>query len=408
MVPFDVSARPCRILSFAAVLFFVSFVGSIAFGQADTTPRITLLDGATHPAAGLKIAAGKLTATDLPAGLTLDDLRLIVTPADKTLPLPNEAPYIVELVGGGMIKAKQVKLADDQCTIEWEVGAPLKVPIDVLRAIRFQPSVTSDEFNKAFAAPAADLDRVFVKIDGKIDAVTGLVTALTESTLSVELEGQVRNLPRDRVFGVVVALAAPETRLPRCTFELTDGSVLGGDLVALSDGKSQVQITPASKTEIPWDAVRRVVVRSTRILYLSDLKPVSVKQQAFVTLPRPWQRDRSVTGKPLTFGGRTFEKGIGVQSQNELTFDVPGDFDVLGATIGIDADALGKGDCQFEIHVDGTRVFSERIRGGEEPKDINIPLNRAKQVTLVVLPGAELDLADHADWADVRFLKNKK
>ncbi len=407
----DDLTRTCRLALLAQVLI-TALGGSAAaqqpaFGQP-LVPQITLLDGKTFAAADLKVEKGVLSGGDLPVAVTLDDVRLItIGPTAPLLPLEKPA-IVVDLAGGGSLGAKQVTIADDQCTIAWTLGEPVKVAIDAVRAIRFQPGVVSDEFTKSLAAPAADLDRIFVKIEGKIDSVTGLVNKLTETEISVELDGQTRNLPRDRVFGVVVALAAPEARLPRCTFYLRDGSILGGDLVSLASGKAQIQIAGGSQVEVPWEAVQRVVVRSSRVLYLSDLKPSLVKQQAFVTLPRPWQKDRSVTGRTLTLGSRTFEKGIGVQSQAELTFDAPDDFDLLAATIGIDADAAGKGDCLFEVHVDGQRLFSERVRGSEEPRDIQIPIARGKQITLVVLPGADLDLADHADWADVRLMKNKK
>lgn len=392
-----------------AQVFTLLFTAAVLAQQPPNQayPQITLLDGKVHSASELKVSAGALSGTDLPAGLTLDDLRLITIKSPALPPLAEKPTVVVDLVGGGSINAKQVSIADDQCTISWSLGDPLKVSIDSLRAIRFQPTVVSDEFNKSLAAPAADVDRLFVKIEGKIDSVTGLVSKLTDTEISIEVDGQLRNLPRDRVLGVVVALAAPETRLPRCTFHLIDGSVLGGDLVALAAGKAQIQVAGNSRVEIAWDSVLRVVVRSSRVVYLSDLKPSEFKQQAFVTLLRPWQRDKSVTGKPLTLGGKTFDKGIGLQSQAELTFEIPGEYDVLAATIGIDADAASKGDCIFEVHVDGQRLFSERVRGTDPPQEINIPVARGKQVSLVVLPGVDLDLADHADWADVRLLKNK-
>lgn len=395
-----------RSLSLAGGQVLLLFVAATFAQQPGGYPQLTLLDGKVHAAPDLKVTAGAVTGTDLPAGLTLDDLRLITVKPLGLPPLAEKPTVVVDLVGGGSIHGKQVTIADDQCTIAWSLGE-IKVAIDALRAIRFQPGVVSDEFNKSLAAPAADTDRLFVKIDGKIDSVTGLVNKLTETELSIEVDGQIRNLPRERVLGVVVALAAPETRLPRCTFHLVDGSVLGGDLVSLADGKAQVQVAGNSRVQIAWDSVLRVAVRSARVVYLSDLKPSGFKQQAFVTLARPWQRDRSITGKPLTFGGKTFDKGIGLQSQAELTFELPGDYDVLAATIGIDADAAGKGDCVFEVLVDGQRLFSERVRGSDPPKEIQIPVARAKQITLVVLPGVDLDLADHADWADVRLLKNK-
>lgn len=408
MVSFAASIRLCHpLLFFLAFLALVQVALPLALAQPEITPQLTLLDGVVQPAPELKLENGKLTAAELPAGLTLDDLRLIVTPADKSPLLPSEAAYVVDLAGGGSIKATQVTIADDQCTISWSGGDPLKVSIDVVRAIRFQPNVASDEFAKSRAAPSADLDRVFVKIDGKIDSLTGLVNGLTADKLAFEIDGQIRDLPRDRVFGIVVALAAPESRLPRCTFHLNEGSLLGGDLLTLSGGKAVVLVAAGSKVVIPWTSIRRVEVRSGRVLYLSDLKPTLVKQHAIVTLPRPWQKDRSVTGKMLTLGGKAFEKGIGVHAHNELTFDVPEEFDELAATVGIDASAGGKGDCLFEIHVDSQRVWNQRLRGSDAPQELKVPLRNAKQITLVVLPGAELDLADHADWADVRLLKNK-
>lgn len=411
MLQHDERKRMGHLLLIVQVVF-LSLTAS-AFAQEQPAPppeppQITLLDGKVLAAPNLKVAAGVLAADGLPTGTTLDDLQLIQLVAGPVPPPLEKPTVVVELVGGGTVNAKQVTLADDQCTITWAAGDPLKVPIDAIRAIRLQPAVESDEFNKSLAAPAADFDRIFVKVEGKIDSLTGLVNKLTETEIALELDGQIRNLPRDRVVGVVVALAAPEARLPRCTFYLRDGSLLGGDLVSLTGNKAQVQIGGNSQIAVPWDAVHRVVVRSSRVLYLSDLKPTAVKQQTIVTLVRPWQRDRSITGKPLTIGTRTFDKGISLQSHGELTFDAPDDFDVLTATIGIDADAAGKGDCQFEVLVDGQRLFSERVRGSDPPRDIQIPITRAKQITLVVLPGADLDLADHADWADVRLLKNKK
>lgn len=407
----NVDLRIVRPVLLAQVLFFcfAGFASSQDPDQATpTAPKITFLDGKSISGTNLKIAGGMVTGDGLPTGTTLDDFRSIQVHAAPPPPPTEKPAIIVDLIGGGSIGASQVTIADDQCTIAWSATEPLKVPIDALRAIRFQPTVLSDEFNKSLSAPAADIDRIFVTIDGKIDSVTGLVNKLTETEISLEIDGSIRNLPRERVYGVVVALAAPEVRLPRCTFQLRDGNVIGGDLVALQGNKAQIQIAGNSQISLPWDAVQRVIVRSSRVLYLSDLKPSAVKQQTFVTLPRPWQRDRSVTGKPLTIGETTFEKGIGVQSQSSLTFDIPEGFEELAATVGIDADANGKGDCVYEILLDGQRVFTERIRGGEDPKPLKIPLAAAKQVTLVVLPGVDLDLADHADWADIRLIKNKK
>ncbi|MEX0585305.1 MAG: NPCBM/NEW2 domain-containing protein, partial [Pirellulales bacterium] len=59
------------------------------------------------------------------------------------------------------------------------------------------------------------------------------------------------------------------------------------------------------------------------------------------------------------------------------------------------------------VLADGKEVLRQRMRGGEAPKEIRVSTAGADQVTLVVEPGEDLDLADHADWCDVRFVQSE-
>src|SRR4029079_3802779 len=97
----------------------------------------------------------------------------------------------------------------------------------------------------------------------------------------------------------------------------------------------------------------RVTIRSTRVAFLSDLKPTEEVQQPIVTLALSAQRDKSAMGKPLTLGGRVYEKGLGGHARSSLPFATEKKWDVLAATIGLDAAAGGKGDCVFVVLVDG-------------------------------------------------------
>jgi hypothetical protein len=76
--------------------------------------------------------------------------------------------------GRRALLAKDVSLANDKCQIQWSGGEPLTVPIDAVRAIRFEPA-TASGIRRALAAPRG-FDRVLLKAEaGKIDSVTGLV-----------------------------------------------------------------------------------------------------------------------------------------------------------------------------------------------------------------------------------------
>jgi hypothetical protein len=147
--------------------------------------------------------------------------------------------------------------------------------------------------------------------------------------------------------------------------------------LTLADGQVALKLGANANAAFPWEAVAQVEVRSRRVVFLSDLKPIQEEHQPLVTLPRPWQRDKSVSGGPLTLGSRVFEKGIGVHSRTSLTFEAGGEYDVLAVTIGLDAAAGGKGDCEFVVLGDGEPLLTRRVRGTDPPQKIEIPNQRA-------------------------------
>lgn len=373
--------------------------------QPAASIKLTLLDGQSVATPSLAIADGKLSGEGLPAGLSLDDLRRIDVPAQAQT--PEKSAVAVELRGGGFVGGRSVAIRDDKCQIEWTLGEKLLLPIDVVRAVRFEPATANPEFDKALAAPAADADRIFFKVDDKYDSIAGLIVSLTPEQLTFQFEGAERTLPRGQLYGIVVAQAAAEDDPTRCLVALRDGSRLAGDLTNLSDGQATLELLGGGKVAFPWSAVSRVDVRSSRIAFLSDLKPTAVDEATIVTSSRSWQRDKNVMGKPLVLGTKTFDKGIGVHARSSLSFAAGGKYDTLAAVIGIDAGTGGKGDCVFTVLGDGQPLFSKRVKGNESPQDISVEIARVGEVTLLVEPGADLDLADHANWCEVRLIKAK-
>ena len=368
---------------------------------------LVLLDGTTIPVQSLAIAGGKLSGEGVTQKLELDDLRRIDLAPTGAEPSENPAVQI-ELRGGGRILGKSVTIANDKCQVEWTGGAPLALPIDALRSIRFDPSTQSPEFDKAQLAPAADADRVFLRVDGKTDSVTGLVTGLTAEQLSIQVEGQDRAVPSASVLGFVLAQPQAATEPARCVVELHDGSRVAGELSELADDRARMTLPGGGQVEFPWSSAAKVLVRSNRVSFLSDLKPTAVEERVLVTLPRPWQRDKSTMGKALVLGGRTFEKGIGVHARSSLTFNNDGQFDELAAVIGLDGQGGDKGDCIFVVLGDGERLFARRMTGHDPPHELSLDISRVKEITLVVEPGEGLDLGDVADWADARLIKGKR
>ncbi|MCH7728325.1 MAG: NPCBM/NEW2 domain-containing protein [Planctomycetes bacterium] len=105
---------------------------------------------------------------------------------------------------------------------------------------------------------------------------------------------------------------------------------------------------------------------------------------------------------------REFAKGLGTHSRCLLSFKIDSAYNIFAATIGIDAETQGRGDCVFVVLGDGKELYRQRVSGHDEPRDVQVDVAGIDQVTLLVEPGVELDLADHADWCDARFIRLKE
>src|SRR5688500_4780624 len=196
-----------------AALVFVGVVS--AQSRSPTAPQLILLDGKAAQFQSLQIAGGKLSGEGVPADLSLDDVRRIEVAA--MTPGIEQPAVVLELRGGGKLRGKSVKIGDDKCQIGWLAEEPLDLSIDVMRAIRLQPGAASPDFEKALLTPSVELDRIFLRDDmDKLSSVPGLIESLSDEQLSFEAGGQIRSVPRSRLFGIVVAQPAAADPPARC------------------------------------------------------------------------------------------------------------------------------------------------------------------------------------------------
>ena len=402
----------------AVPLLFCVAVGLAGVLRAANLDRLTLLDGTRLEGTVASInATGAIIADGLKKPVELMGLRQIARPERKVE--RSKTAIEVHLVSGGVLLVESAALSPEAVTVQWRHAAKLALPSEIVRAVRFaseqaapgRPADTPQgkaAFAEAISKPLRDKDHLLAIAEGKVQQLSGLLQEWNDKELVFEWEGQPRPVARDRVYGIVFAqLSDAQDSTGQCVVALADGSSVSGKLTALAGGKLSLDLAPKVSVELPWADVTSVAVKSDRLVFLSDARPVESRQRPIVTLGRPWQADKNVTGGPLRIAGRSFDKGIGVQSRSELAFAQPGAFDVLAASIGVDDSASGRGDCEFVVLGDGKELFRGRKRGGEEAEEIRVSTAGVKLLTLVVEPGADLDLSDHADWGDARLLRSE-
>ena len=96
-----------------------------------------------------------------------------------------------------------------------------------------------------------------------------------------------------------------------------------------------------------------------------------------------------------------------MQSFSQLSFANTNEFDRFKAVVGIDAETAGRGDCQMVVRGDGIELWSKRVKASDDPVQVDLDIAGIKEFALIVYPGEDFDLGDHADWGEARFLKTK-
>jgi hypothetical protein len=409
------SARRCGPWLFAGCLFALS-----AAGPAQDQDQLVQLDGRVKAARVTGIhgggnAGGRVELAG-PAGETVD-LYTLPRIERPTKPVAAQPAAEVQLVGGGELFARQVTLNDSRFRILWgaaDTVRPLELPMERVRAVRFRgadPDKTAQLTGFGNFARTRDRednrdDRLFVVAGESVQSVSGFLEALTADRLAFRYEDRTRSIDIAKVVGVVLARSPSRAdHAGHCRARMADGSWLWGRMVKLEGGNLVLALAEGVEAPLPWDTLVRLDIRSDRVVFCSDLDPVRVSQQSSLTGDWVWRRDCSVLGNPLVLSGVTYERGLGVHADCTLEFDVGRRCDLFAATIGIDGETKGRGDCLFQVHGDGKPLFQQRMRGSDQPVEVRVSIAGVRIVQLVVLQGEDWDLADHADWGDARFVR---
>jgi hypothetical protein len=402
-----------RAIAIAAMLCWPAHdvAADSAAAEESSADRLSLLGGGDAQGLIRSISAdGKVVVAGHNKPFSLQDMRRIRR--DVKVQPRTDAKAIVHLVGGGRLLVDTFVVTDEQCVIDWAFGRGIKLPIEAVRGIQFDPAnkiqAGAARLARSLKETKSEDDQLFVKVSGGVQSVPGLLEKLGAESIVFNLKGKSKTFLREKIYGVVLAgLGAAEATGP-CRITLRDGSLLSGAIHSLADGRLTVTPTAGASLTVPWKDVSEVVIRSDRILYLSEIEPQKVKQYSVVTRKRKWRKDLSVDGRPLTVGKTVFERGLGVHAYCNLTFARPDKYTTFAATLGIDEESRGKGDCLFVVLGDGKELLRERVRTGDRPKQVQVRIAGVKLLQLIVEPGEDLDLGDHADWCAARLIKDRQ
>ena len=116
------------------------------------------------------------------------------------------------------------------------------------------------------------------------------------------------------------------------------------------------------------------------------------------------QLNKSIGGKPLSIGGRVFEKGLGTHSPAEVAFDLHGTARRFSAWVGVDDGAEAPGSVTFQVAGDGRILWESGVmKAGEAAKEVSVDLTGIRRLALRVGNGGDTNGMDHANWAEAKI-----
>lgn len=373
--------------------------GSIdSFGQKfDVT--YTYADGIT---AKESVVAGTRTS---------DKLKLNAQPQDVAAAgvavSPEEAVASTVLAGGDALRGKLQNMTAESLTLDKGWKTDVDIPLLRVKGVWFgnaAPAGAEAEYRQQLAAPVGK-DVVLVRApDDTTARIEVSLRGLDDEQLTVNFQGQDRQINRSRVLGIVLA-AHPPLESPAGVvqvFRLASGDVLTGRWVGLADGVYEIETFWDSHLRVPAERVAQIRVRGGKVTSLADLEPIGVEETPYFGRVVPWARD----GGPAQLKGKQPIRAIAMHSRCVLTYDLEGQYEKFRATLGFDdsAGSLGQVDCQ--VLVDGRQQFDQRgFRAADEPVSVEVDLTGARQMALLVDFGGGQDVGDRILWAEPRLFR---
>jgi NPCBM/NEW2 domain-containing protein len=379
---------------------------------------------AEPPAVQLRVEDAEGGVRRLPLeGLDIDDASalggvLVRIEGLTAVEVPEEGvdTLRLDMRNGGKLRGELQGGEGERLDLRLVGGSGLRVMIDELDSLRFPARLPRTGRQALEPAPVGD--RLYRVAGEELDRIDGAIEAFELEGLRFGSDLGSKLYPWSEVAACFIEAldesGGADGEGTPVVVDLVDGSRLRAGFLRWNAKQLELQ-TPAGRgLALPNEALAEVFLDDGRLRFLSDMTPTAVDEASpfgdDLGLTWPHRMDRSVTGGPLSAGGRNWSRGIGVHAPSRLTFALDGEWRELRGAVAIDDEVLrlsARGSVIFRVIVDGEQRFeSPVVRGGDPVLDLpRIALQDARELLLEVDLATDLHVADRADWLGVVLVK---
>jgi len=388
----------------AALLFAVLLALPAFIRAAEIDATLVSIEGEEKPSKILELTLdGVRTANGDIVYKDISEIRLGAVAAEA-------GKALIHLRNGDALRA-DVKGGDDaKLTVLSEAFGEQQIPFKFFRAASFpvKDGPSPDAIADFLAGPAPKEDLLLTQ---KGDIVKGVYEKISGTELHFNSGGQSRAYPFDSIaaFRLAPLEEYKVTKDFRGTILLRDGSKLTGKLQNLKAGKLSFESLTSEAWTVETSLVASVQFEGGKLQYLTDLKPTSVEERAYIggaLFIHRWKKDRAADGQKLKIASREYNRGIGTHSYSKLVFDLGGQYVRLLTDVGLATQAPAGVNVEWKIVVDGKVAQAGTAQSGAEPQTLKIELAGVKQLELICDFGPDQDDAgDLFNWAGARMIR---
>lgn len=190
-----------------------------------------------------------------------------------------------------------------------------------------------------------------------------------------------------------------------------------GDLTSNVEVTGEVNFNKPGKYPINYkvidsDGNEVVKTRNIAVVNMEDYKYLT--EYDWKSANSGWgtvRKDNSVSNNRLTLTNEegqsiSYDRGIGTHATSTIIYDLSDkDYDYFTSFVGVDRAMYGSvGSISFEVYVDGEKKFDSGLMNSRAPqKYVEVDINGAKELKLVVKDGGNGIASDHATWGDAKL-----
>jgi len=385
---------------------------------------VTTIDGTQISGELMDWSASELTVRAENESVTIASPQLLRVRWQQESPKEASEKLLLELVNGTWLSHHRYTVQRGEATIVTPLAEqPMTLSTDRVAFVQLATDFSGRE--RVSQDLVGDLLVVRKKKTGTFDHLSGIVGDVSPEQVEFIWEGEAIPVKRSKVAALAYFHAQlPTVKKPVCWLNLRDGVRLPVVEISYQQQEVRVRTSGGFALSFALELLHDADYSQGKLVYLSDLQPIEQNWTPRIGLPTSAtlilrhglpRRDQSFTGstialrwppaKSASIDGvlKTYDKGLAIRSRSEIRYRVPTGMRRFVTLAGIDPETANQGNVTLEIFADRRSIWQGEIEGSSAPTAIDVALDDARELRIVVDYGKNLDFGDRLHLAEARL-----